>query len=257
MRISIIGSGRVATHLTLALKAHGHVFVDVCSRKITHAEGLAARLNARALNHIDNMDLNIDVVIIAVSDQSIGEVVQQLVNIKPTCLVLHTSGSTHVTVISDHLAYAGVFYPLQTFSVEHDVDWLNVPVLIEANTPQQLEIVRLLAQQLSTKVYEYSSAQRLSLHLAAVFACNFSNYCYDVAHQIVQEQGVDFELLFPLMMATTNKATSISPLMAQTGPAMRHDEVILNQHQALLKKYMPNHLEMYRLLSEQIQKRHS
>ncbi|SDB85173.1 Rossmann-like and DUF2520 domain-containing protein [Acinetobacter boissieri] len=255
MRISIIGSGRVATHLASALKAYGHIWVDVCGRKQSHVEQLAHTLGARALTDISDINTNIDLLIIAVADQAIKDVVSKL-DKSSGFLVVHTSGSTDVKVISDHIKNAGVLYPLQTFSMGSQIDWSNVPIFIEANAVENIDILYELGEQLSKKVYEYSSAQRLSLHLAAVFACNFSNYCYDIAQQIVQAQGVDFKLLAPLILATAQKATQIDPVTAQTGPAMRHDEGILQQHLEFLQQYMPSYATTYQLLSEQIQHRH-
>lgn len=256
MRISIVGSGRVATHLAQALNEYDHLWVDVCSRQYNHAEQLANVIGARALTNVCDLNTNIDLLIIAVADQAIRDVVAQL-DISSNFLVVHTSGSTDLKVISDRIQHAGVLYPLQTFSLESSVDWAVVPIFIEANSVGQGDILKALARQLSEQVYEYSSAQRLSLHLAAVFACNFSNYCYDIAHQVVRSQSVDFKLLSPLILATAHKAVQVDPVVAQTGPAMRHDEVILQQHQVFLQQYMPNHAQLYQLLSEQIQQRHT
>ncbi|MBF7687543.1 Rossmann-like and DUF2520 domain-containing protein [Acinetobacter rathckeae] len=256
MRISVVGAGRVATHLALVLKAQGYLLVDICSRQQSHAEQLAQVVGARALTDIHQLNTHIDLLMIAVTDQAIESVTLELEHIQPDFLVVHTSGSTDLKVISERIKYAGVFYPLQTFSLGAKIDWSSVPIFIEANTVEHVDVLKAFAQQLSHHVYEYSSAQRLSLHLAAVFACNFSNYCYDVAQQIVQAQGVDFKLLSLLILATAQKATQIDPVMAQTGPAMRQDAVILQQHLAFLQQHMPSQAKMYQLLSEQIQHRH-
>jgi predicted short-subunit dehydrogenase-like oxidoreductase (DUF2520 family) len=106
-------------------------------------------------------------------------------------------------------------------------------------------------------VYQYTSAQRLSLHLAAVFACNFSNYCYDMAKQVVDAQSVDFSLLYPLIEATAKKALIAEPKQMQTGPAMRGDKNIIAMHQQLLAQAGRSDLQnIYALMSEQILQRH-
>ena len=252
MRISLIGAGRVATHLALVLKNH-HPLVNIYSRHLEKAELLAQLVDAQACAEITQMHSEIDLLIIAVSDQAIASVIEEVAAHFSQVLIVHTSGSTHLNVLTAHHQRAGVFYPLQTFSLERSVDWLNTPLLIEATNPADGHLLMQLAQQLSQRVYLYSSAQRLSLHLAAVFACNFSNYCYDMAKQLVDVQDVDFSLLYPLMLETAQKATQFAPQQMQTGPAMRGDQNILNMHQAMLDSAHRDDLkQVYQLMSEQI-----
>ena len=178
---------------------------------------------------------------------------EQLANV----LLVHTSGSTDLNVLQKFHERCGVLYPLQTFSFEKSVDWSQVPLLIETHQSQDLYSLQDLAQQLSQRVYVYSSAQRLSLHLAAVFACNFSNYCYDMAKQVVDGASVDFSLLYPLILETADKATQFNPKDVQTGPALRQDQQILQMHQELLQKQQHGDLvEIYQKMSNAIQHRH-
>ena len=256
MKITMIGSGRVATHLALALQ-HQHQIVQVFSRQLAHAEKLAQQLDTQAISSPAQLDPQVDLVIVTVSDQAISEVVQAITGYLPQNLIIHTSGSTSLTVIEDMHARAGVFYPLQTFSFEREVNWLETPLFVEATEQQDLEALTQLANSLSSQVYQYSSKQRQTLHLAEVFACNFSNYCYDMAQQIVEAEQVDFSLLYPLILETADKATKHDPKTMQTGPAMRGDQNILQMHGQLLggvdRKDLQN---IYVLLSEGICKRH-
>lgn len=149
-----------------------------------------------------------------------------------------------------------MFYPLQTFSLERDVDWKATPLFVEATNKDDLAILSDLANSLSKRVYQYTSKQRLTLHLAAVFACNFSNYCFDMAKQVVDAEQVDFGLLYPLILETA-KATENDPKQMQTGPAMRGDQNILAMHQSLLAQANRDDLkQVYQLLSDGIVKRH-
>ena len=256
MKITMIGSGRVATHLALALQ-HQHQIVQVFSRQLAHAEKLAQQLDAQAISSPAQLDPQVDLVIVTVSDQAISEVVQAITGYLPQNLIIHTSGSTSLTVIEDMHARAGVFYPLQTFSFEREVNWLETPLFVEATEQQDLEALTQLANSLSKQVYQYSSKQRQTLHLAAVFACNFSNYCYDMAQQIVDAEQVDFSLLYPLILETADKATKNNPKTMQTGPAMRGDQNILQMHGQLLARADRKDLQdIYALLSEGIFKRH-
>lgn len=256
MKISVVGAGRVAYHLAKALSDQ-HEIIQIYSRTFVKAEWLAQQVEAEAITSLDALHSNIDILIIAVSDQSISEVIEKLSSkLKDVCIV-HTSGSTHLNVLSDKYQNAGVFYPLQTFSLEREIDWKNTPLFIEAEQEQDLEKLLNLANSLSNKVYSYNSEQRLSLHLAAVFACNFSNYCYDMAQQIVDEKQVDFSLLYPLIQETAKKALINDPKDMQTGPAMRGDGNIIQMHTEMLMQDQREDLKsVYQLLSQKILERH-
>lgn len=256
MKISFIGAGRVAYHLAKALCMH-HQIVQIYSRTFEKADWLAQQVQAAAVTHFEDIHANVDLVIIAVSDQSITKVIESLsLKLKDVCIV-HTSGSTHLSILTKFHEKSGVFYPLQTFSLEREIDWKNTPIFVEATNEQDLGNLKDIANSLSNSVYSYNSEQRLSLHLAAVFACNFSNYCYDMAKQIVDEKHVDFSLLYPLINETANKALVNNPKDMQTGPAMRGDENIIQMHTNMLMQDQREDLKaVYQLLSQQIIERH-
>ena len=184
----------MAHHLAKALMSQ-HEIINIYSRSFDKAADLAQVAHAKAVSHFKQLNADVDLVIIAVSDQSIPSVISALTEYLPNVLIVHTSGSTALSVLSTKHARAGVFYPLQTFSLEREIDWSNTPLFVEATENTDLQRLHTLAESLSQRVYSYSSAQRLSLHLAAVFACNFSNYCYDMAKQVVDAEQVDFNLL--------------------------------------------------------------
>jgi predicted short-subunit dehydrogenase-like oxidoreductase (DUF2520 family) len=253
MRISLLGAGRVAHHLAHVL-AEQHQIVDIYSRRLSSAQQLASQVAAQAVSEVQHLNPEIDLAIIAVSDQAIKTVIAEVAPYLTQACIVHTSGSTHIDVLSQVHPRVGVFYPLQTFSFESQIDWENTPLFIEAHDEQDQAQLLDLAQQISQRVYAYNSEQRLSLHLAAVFACNFSNYCFDMAKQVVDAKQVDFSLLYPLMLETTKKATQHDPKQVQTGPAIRGDQNILNMHQQMLCNAKRHDLQqVYALMSQQIQ----
>ncbi|MFW1760374.1 Rossmann-like and DUF2520 domain-containing protein [Acinetobacter calcoaceticus] len=256
MKISLIGSGRVAFHLAQALLAQGHNIVQVYARDFNKTQKFAEKIQAKACQSLQQFQ-PVDLIILAVSDSAIAELVKQVHELFPETLMVHTSGSTNIEVISHMHEKAGVFYPLQTFSLERDVDWTATPLFVEAVADVDQKLLSDLANSLSKRVYQYTSKQRLTLHLAAVFACNFSNYCFDMAKQIVDAEQVDFSLLYPLIVETAKKATENDPKQMQTGPAVRGDQNILAMHQNLLAQAERDDLkEVYQLLSDGILQRH-
>lgn len=247
--VSFIGSGRVATHLAQAFAQHIQVF-QFYSRQFSHAQTLAKKIQAHAITDLNHLNL-VDVLVIAVSDAEISNIATALKDINYQGLVVHTSGSTHLNILKEQGLNAGVFYPLQTFSFEHQVDWKNTPLFIAAQDEQQQHLLLNLAEKISNRCYIYNSEQRLALHLAAVFACNFSNHCYDIAQQLLEQKHVDFNLLMPLIQATTQKLAQTSAYQNQTGPARRHDQNILDMHQDMLNQHT-QWQQIYQLMSESI-----
>ncbi|MBJ9721011.1 DUF2520 domain-containing protein [Acinetobacter calcoaceticus] len=256
MKISLVGSGRVAFHLAKVLLAQGHKIVQVYARDFEKTQKFAEKIQTKACQTLQEFQ-PADLIILAVSDSAIADLAKQIHELFPEILIAHTSGSTNIEVISHVHEKAGVFYPLQTFSFEREVDWSATPLFVEAVADVDQRLLLDLANSLSSRVYQYSSQQRLTLHLAAVFACNFSNYCFDMAKQVVDAEQVDFSLLYPLIVETAKKATENDPKQVQTGPAVRGDKNILAMHQSLLAQANRDDLkQVYQLLSDGILKRH-
>ena len=187
-------------------------------------------------------------ILISVKDDAIEEVALQLTNYRG--LIAHTSGAVAINALANHENY-GVFYPLQTFSKNTALDFSTVPLCLEANGTANLNQLKQLANLISKKVYEVDSAQRKTLHLAAVFACNFPNYLYGIAQQLLAQHQLDFDIIKPLISETANKIQNALPMDVQTGPAVRNDEQTLKKHEGMLTKH-PEWLNIYKLLSQQI-----
>ncbi|QNR85588.1 DUF2520 domain-containing protein [Pedobacter riviphilus] len=249
MKIVLLGSGNVATHLAKALKAKGEDLVQVYSPNLSHAESLAVAIGAEGLNDLTEIEQNADLYIISIKDDAIESVAKSLKNV--TGLVVHTSGTTDINVLSSQVKKAGVFYPLQTFSKGKELSFENIPLCIEANDESQLVILSNLAAKISRQVYELGGEKRKVLHLAAVFACNFPNHLYALANKILNQNGLNFEMIRPLIAETADKVMSNLPENVQTGPAVRADENTLNKHLSMLTD-MPELQNIYQTLSDSI-----
>ncbi|WP_293312807.1 Rossmann-like and DUF2520 domain-containing protein [Pedobacter sp. UBA5917] len=249
MKIVLLGSGNVATHLAKALKSKGNEVVQVYSPNLVNADTLAQLVGARAINDLKDVELHADLYIISVKDDAIGTVAASLKNVSG--LVVHTSGTTDINVVGSQVKKAGVFYPLQTFSKSKDVSFDNIPLCIEANDSDQLAVLNVLAAKMSNQVYELDGEKRKVLHLAAVFACNFPNHLYALANKILNQNGLDFGIIRPLIAETGDKVMGNLPENVQTGPAVRDDESTLNKHLSMLKD-MPELHNIYQILSNSI-----
>ena len=252
MRITILGAGNIATHLGAAFKNAGHRIIQVYSRNAHNAAMLAYHIGAEAVNQLDNINPDVDIFITAVSDDAIMEVAAALA--KYDKLMAHTSGATSLQALADINAKAGVFYPLQTFSKTREVDFLTVPLCIEGVDENITQILKELAQSISNNVYIIDSEQRKTLHLAAVFACNFPNYLYGVAQDLLAKKNIQFDLLKPLILETAQKVQEHLPAEVQTGPAIRYDMKTMVAHKQLLQNE-PDLEQVYELLSQGIIKK--
>lgn len=249
MRITIIGSGNVATHLAAAFKNAGHNIVQVYSRDMQNASLLAYHVKAEAIDNLDQINSETDLFVIAVKDDAIEGIASALAKYQK--LIVHTSGATDLQILLKHIQSAGVFYPLQTFSKTKEVNFNTVPLCIEGANEQIASQLNELAYTITQNVYRINSTERKTLHLAAVFACNFPNYLYYLSQQLLADQKLLFDLLRPLILETAEKVQEHLPGNVQTGPAVRNDEKTMDAHLQLLSKN-PELQQLYKLLSQGI-----
>lgn len=250
MKIVFIGAGNLATRLSLEMKQVGMEVLQVYSQTEASSSALAEKLGCRWTTSIDQVRPDADLYLFSVKDTVLASLVAQM---KPNeGLWVHTAGSMPMDLFRGYAKRYGVFYPLQTFSKEREVSFREIPFFIEAAQPDDEQWLLQVAGRLSDHVQLLSSEKRKSLHLAAVFACNFTNHIYVLASKLLEEQGVSGEVLLPLIDETAAKIHTMSPVKAQTGPALRYDENVINKHLAMLTD--PTMKELYRLISQSIHK---
>jgi predicted short-subunit dehydrogenase-like oxidoreductase (DUF2520 family) len=249
MRITIIGSGNVATHLSAAFKNAGHSIIQVYSRDMHNASLLAYHVKAEPVDNLAQIDPQTDLFVIAIKDDAIEPIAAELA--KCNKLIVHTSGATSLQALLKYTQSAGVFYPLQTFSKTRELNFNTVPLCIEGADEKITSILNELAYTVSQNVYRVNSDQRKALHLAAVFACNFPNYLYYVSQQLLAEKQLPFDLLRPLILETAEKVQNHLPADVQTGPAVRNDEKTMASHLEQLQQNADLQ-EIYMLLSQGI-----
>lgn len=256
MKIAIIGAGRVATHLALALKACGHDVVEVWSKSRAAAAALAERVGCRYMwGSLDVVTCEADLYLIAVKDAVLADVIRQLHPGRELALMVHTAGSMPLSLFANAShERGGVFYPMQTFSKERAVDFSRVHFFIEASQRADEQMLMDLAMGLNDNeafVHRSTSSSRRQLHLAAVFACNFVNHCCTLADGLLADAGLDFSVVMPLVEETVAKLHQMPPAEAQTGPAARRDENVMGLQRAMLAN-RPDLQRIYTLLSSSI-----
>lgn len=248
-KIAIIGAGNVGTNLAFAFYNVGHSIAYICSRTQSIGTELAEKTKAIWIDDVLNLPSDADIYIIAVSDDAINDVVQKL---NPgDGLVVHTSGALSIEILSP-FRRCGIFYPLQTFSKNHILDFSKIPICIEANLVDNQQELDVFAKSISKVVFHLSSSERLQVHISAVFVCNFVNYMYTMGFDYLEKQGIPPSILMPLIAETASKITQMTPKMAQTGPAKRKDRNTVAQHMELLKDN-ERYLTVYKILSAQIE----
>jgi predicted short-subunit dehydrogenase-like oxidoreductase (DUF2520 family) len=259
MKVSIVGTGNLAQILGPALI---HVpkleIVQIFGRQPHLAQALAKRVQAQACSDWSAFDLlRPDLILLAVKDDALPEIAQTLAELSHkqgrSPLLAHCSGTSPSSVLAAYGQRIGIFYPLQTFSPGQAVNVEDIPFCVYSSNSADLDLLQQLAQKLSSQIHILDDAQRASLHLAAVFANNFSNFLWIIAEQICQSESLPFDLLRPLIAQTAQKVLSDLPQNCQTGPAKRGDEQTLARHRALLQeKGKTNDLALYDLLTQRI-----
>lgn len=245
----IIGAGNVATHLVKAL-SNTIKIKQIYSRDIRNATFAAKGLgNCSAINDLEKIDPAADIYIISVKDDVISHIVETVCHKCPDKLWVHTSGSIPISVFDGHAQRYGVLYPLQTFSRDVYVNLSEVPFFIEGNEFNTEQEISNFAKLLSPLIHIADSDCRRRIHTAAVFACNFTNHLWSISNDILNEGGLSFDILSPLLQATLTKAINVSPYNAQTGPARRGDIGTMQKHLQILNL---KNQEIYKMLSKSI-----
>ncbi|WP_291787861.1 Rossmann-like and DUF2520 domain-containing protein, partial [Cecembia sp.] len=202
-KVAILGTGNVAWHLAPALEEAGHTVTEIYGRDLTKAKSLIKNLyTAEAKEDLDFSESEAEIYILAVSDQAISDLADELILPEESILV-HTSGSVPMDILGySSAAYTGIFYPLQTFTKDRKMDFEEVPFLLESDDQETLQKLKKLAKSLSPLQYTIKSKDRMALHIAAVFASNFSNHMLRLAEEIMNRKGLDYEMLKPLIIET-------------------------------------------------------
>ena len=250
-RIVILGSGNVSTSLALALKGKCEI-VQIYSRTPANAQALALQVGCEACSDLKDLVLDADIYIVSVKDDAIASMTHAVPD--NGALWLHTSGSTPINVFHDSRAHYGVLYPLQTFTKSHRVILSETHFFVEGSDSISTQEIMEIAMLMSNHVHEASSADRERLHIAAVFASNFANHMFTLASEVLDEAGLPFDALRPLIKTTVAKLDCMKPAESQTGPAARGDVKIIKQHLATLHG---DKRKIYRLLSQNILSMHS
>ncbi len=251
--VSFIGSGNVATHLAKALANSGINVKSIYSRNIVHAKLLGDLVGAKSTDKISEIAVDSDLFIFSINDSVIGDLAKKLKEkVGYDAFVAHTSGMVASEIFKEYFNDFGVFYPLQTFKKSRNIDINEVPFLIAGNSNTVENNLFELASMISDNVHFIDDAKRKVLHVAAVFANNFTNFMYSISDDIVQKENVDFQLLKPLIKETAMKIVDgQNPKEVQTGPAVRNDISTINAHLSYLENNATAK-QLYQILTKSI-----
>lgn len=232
MKVVFIGAGNLATRLSLEMQRKGFEIVQIFSQTTTSAAALAGKLSCPFTTDCQQIAADADLYLFAVKDTVLPELIRSVA--PNNGLWAHTAGSVPMNIFETHARRYGVFYPLQTFSKTKEVDFSVIPVFIEADNKHDLNILHQAAERLSQRVIPATSEQRQYLHLAAVFANNFTNHLFAIAQRLLEQHQLPFDALLPLIDETAAKIHTIPPIDAQTGPAVRYDRNVMDKQLELL-----------------------
>lgn len=234
MKIVLIGAGNVATVLGRLITQKGHSVKQVISQNIENARVLAEELGASWADTSSPVDMESDLVIISISDSNLEFILSEVRDKRKP--VVHTAGAVSKEVLKKYSDNYGVMYPVQSLRKEMAVI-PSIPFLVDGSSEEMTEFVENFARSLSDDVKRTNDEQRIRLHLAAVIVSNFTNYMYSIAEEYCKNENVDFNILKPLIVETANRVMNNSPMLVQTGPAVRKDIQTMDKHLRLLAPY--------------------
>lgn len=232
MRIIIIGSGNVATHVALNLRQRGHIIDQIWSRNFEHAKYLADRVEAQPINDLSQIHVNANLYLISISDDAIADVAKKLR--LGDAIVVHTSGATPIDILKDTSTRYGCVWSPQSFVRDVAIEFNTLPVCIEGCDKQTEDSIEEFLLPITPTVYRTTFHQRQYLHLASVFVNNFTNGLYAMAQMLCDKHNVPFEILYPIILTTAKRVQWGDVRYQLTGPAVRGDQKTLNAHRQLL-----------------------
>jgi predicted short-subunit dehydrogenase-like oxidoreductase (DUF2520 family) len=248
--VTIIGAGNVGHNFGLAFRQAGYLIHEIYSRTHASALLLSQTLNCDFTTQLSELSDATDLLVLAVNDDALPEVLDQIkIKNKP---IVHTSGSTPISLFEGKgFKEYGIFYPVQSFSKNETESLTPIPICVEGNNSRMEDLLLSLARSVSSKVFSMDSEKRKALHVAAVFANNFTNHMFHISYDLLKEKGISFEIIRPLLEKTANKIRTEIPLNVQTGPAVRNDRKVIDKHLEYLQSH-EDYRSIYELITNSI-----
>ena len=247
-KVTLIGAGNMAHWLVYAMRNAGVRISQVYSRQYSHAEALAEKAGAVAIDNIKDLLPDRDLYIFSIKDDSYDNLLQQLPFRLP--LAAHTAGSLSMRIFEPYAESYGILYPYQSVNKDMDFKGVVVPLCVEASNTTAEDELFAFAQRLTSVVQKLDESQRMVLHRAAIFGCNFTNAMYSIAYDIMQEHHIDWQMIMPLLQNTMEKVKTMNPHEAQTGPAQRGDQNVIQFHLDALQDELLK--EIYKVMTAYI-----
>lgn len=251
-KVTLVGAGNVAHNFGKAFRQAGYLIHEIYSRTTKSAVLLSQTLNCNFITDLSLLDKNTDLIVISVNDDALPEVLDKI-KIKNIPIV-HTSGSNPISIFKEKgFKNFGIFYPVQSFSKNETESLIPIPICVEGSNEETENLLLSFASSVSKKVYVLNSEKRKALHIAAIFANNFTNHMYHIAHELLSKHKISFEIIRPIIEKTSDKIKTDTPKNAQTGPAARKDNMVIQDHLKFLSKF-DEYQEIYRLMTDSILK---
>ena len=254
-KIVVIGGGNVASHIIRSLLYHSSSYELVgCYGRKRIPSAIISELSAQLYFSDFSKMPEADIYIVSVSDDAIAEVTKSIIPyISSSSIVLHTSGTKSIDIINNNIEHRGVLYPLQTFNSNVPVEMKNIPFFIECQYNEDWETIDMLASIIGKSATIADSERRKKLHIAAVFACNFTNHLFSISQNILKKDKLEFNIMEPLINECLRKALMSDDISSlQTGPAIRRDITTIDSHLDILHNEMPEVEEIYKNITNSI-----
>ncbi len=238
-KIVIIGCGNLAWHLAKQINKYNLFDIFIYNHQANpNLNEFKSKLNCHTEIGFKNLIRDANYYFICVSDDYISSVSKIISPIYSSSIVLHCSGSLPLSEIKTKNINKGVFYPLQTFSKADEIDWQQLPILLESSDASTKKKLDVFTKNFSKNASHVDYKLRLKIHLAAVLVNNFTNSLFLAASDLISEtsNNQNFKIFLPLIKKTFKKLEKLNFRESQTGPAKRKDYLVIKKHLKVLEQ---------------------
>ena len=133
MNISIIVQGKLQLNLSNALQYIGHNIIEVYSRTVLSATTLAHQLNCKAITEIEEVSVESDLYVIALTDNALSTIIPSLCKGREKSIFVHTAGSISKDISKIMRNTMAFFILCKTFSLDREINFSEIPFFIESS----------------------------------------------------------------------------------------------------------------------------
>lgn len=241
--IAVIGAGKIAYSLIHYLVKSNYKISCIISKNINSAKKLSIKYSIK--NYSDDLSIlsgRNKFFILSVPDDQIKKTAIKLSKLNldfKNSLFIHLSGSQNSSSLfslKKKGAKTASFHIMQTFPSKKIIKLNKNYAAIETENKEAEKFLFQLALKINLIPFLLSKDEKINYHLAGVFASNFLTSNLFMAHEIFDENKINFiDLITPILNSTLKNIKSLGIQKSLSGPVERGDIETIKKHIPSLK----------------------